>query len=181
VFYLTVNLYHRALYVLRNYRYLGKLEEEIREQLKISAESVAFTRESTFYWGDRGALLGAVKWVSQNTVLASSLSEVSDYLANATAEKGGGKFVMAHLKDDPLCDQKIKDMKASVWCVPLESDHDEPGQCIITGRTVERRSVIAKAYLREFLSCEELRAMRINDGSASLQLSSAWATANKLR
>ncbi len=63
VFYLIVSLYHRALYVLRNYRYLGELEHEIREQLKLSPDSVAFTRESTFYWSDRAPLLGAIKWV----------------------------------------------------------------------------------------------------------------------
>lgn len=63
VFYLMVNLYHRALYVLRNYRYLGALESEIRQQLGLPAEAVSFTRESTFYWSDRPPLLGAVKWV----------------------------------------------------------------------------------------------------------------------
>src|SRR5690349_2621813 len=34
-----------------------------------------------------------------NTVLANSLEEVESILKNATAEKGGGKFVMAHIKD----------------------------------------------------------------------------------
>jgi hypothetical protein len=63
VFYLIVNLYHRALYVLRNYRYLGELEREIRSELNLPPASIAFTRESTFYWGDRAPLLGAVKWV----------------------------------------------------------------------------------------------------------------------
>ena len=62
VFYLVVNLYHRALYVLRNYRYLAALEREIREQLEASPESVAFTRESGFYWSDRAFLQSAVKW-----------------------------------------------------------------------------------------------------------------------
>jgi hypothetical protein len=33
VFYLMVNLYHRALYVLRNYSYLSKVEDEIRQHL----------------------------------------------------------------------------------------------------------------------------------------------------
>src|SRR5712692_6154591 len=62
VFYLMVNLYHRALYVLRNYRYLGALEREIRKQLGLEAESCSFTRESSFYWSDRPPLLGGVKW-----------------------------------------------------------------------------------------------------------------------
>ena len=64
VFYLMVNLYHRALYVLRNYSYLSNLEQEIRQHLSLAEGTVSFTRESTFYWGGRhGSLLGFVKWV----------------------------------------------------------------------------------------------------------------------
>jgi hypothetical protein len=61
IFFLMVNLFHRALYVLRNYAYLGALEKEIRELLELKAE-VAFTRESGFYWDNRPKLLGTVKW-----------------------------------------------------------------------------------------------------------------------
>ncbi len=63
IFYLTVNLYHRARYVLRNYAYLSALESEIRQQLALPATTVAFTRESTFYWGNRDFFSGAVKFV----------------------------------------------------------------------------------------------------------------------
>jgi hypothetical protein len=62
VFYLVVNLYHRALYVLRNYRYLAVLEQEIRAQLGLASGSIAFTREGSFYWSDRVFLQSAVKW-----------------------------------------------------------------------------------------------------------------------
>jgi len=62
VFYLMVNLFHRALYVLRNYAYLGALEDEIRDSMRLNTTSVAFTRESTFYWHDRPRLLSTVKW-----------------------------------------------------------------------------------------------------------------------
>ena len=62
VFYLVVNLYHRAPYVLRNYRYLAGLEKEIRQQIEAPAESIAFTREGNFYWSDRASLQSAVKW-----------------------------------------------------------------------------------------------------------------------
>ncbi len=65
VFYLVVNLNHRASYVLRNYRYLAGLEQEIRSRLNLHRTSVAFSRESTFYWSDRkrSRVWGAVKWV----------------------------------------------------------------------------------------------------------------------
>lgn len=63
VFYLMVNLFHRALYILRNYRYLGMLESEIREALKLKDADHAFTRESRFYWANRPWALGTVKYV----------------------------------------------------------------------------------------------------------------------
>ncbi|MBZ5580417.1 MAG: proline--tRNA ligase [Acidobacteriia bacterium] len=81
-----------------------------------------------------------------NTVLANSMGEVEQILADVTAEKGGGKFVMAHLKDNPACDARLKEFKATVRCIPLTDAYDGPGKCIVTGEPVDRRAVIAKAY-----------------------------------
>jgi len=63
IFYLMVNLHHRSHYVLRNYQYLGKLELEIRRALELDDHSVAFSRESSFYWDHRNWGNAAVKWV----------------------------------------------------------------------------------------------------------------------
>jgi prolyl-tRNA synthetase len=84
--------------------------------------------------------------LKSNTVTADSLEEVRDILDAVTAEKGGGKFVMAHLKDDPANDARIKEFKATVRNIPLADEYDGPGKCILTGEAVERRVVIAKAY-----------------------------------
>ena len=81
-----------------------------------------------------------------NTVVANSLQEVQSILADVTAEKGGGKFVMAHVKDDLGCDAQLKEFKATVRNIPLVDEFDGPGKCIITGESVDRRVVIAKAY-----------------------------------
>ncbi|PWU06412.1 MAG: proline--tRNA ligase [Terriglobia bacterium] len=81
-----------------------------------------------------------------NTVPANSMAEVESILAEVTAEKGGGKFVMAHLKDDPECDARLKEFKATVRNIPLTDECDGPGKCILTGESVDRRVVIAKAY-----------------------------------
>ncbi len=81
-----------------------------------------------------------------NTVLASSIEEVESILKDVTAEKGGGKFVMAHLKDDPRCDLRMKEFKATIRCIPVVDEYDGPGKCIVTGEQVDRRVVIAKAY-----------------------------------
>lgn len=84
--------------------------------------------------------------LKKNTVLANSIEEVEEILREVTAEKGGGKFVMAHVKDDPACDARMKEFKATVRCIPLVDEYDGPGKCIVTGETVDRRVVIAKAY-----------------------------------
>jgi prolyl-tRNA synthetase len=81
-----------------------------------------------------------------NTVMANSMAEVESILGGVTAEKGGGKFVMAHLKDDPACDARLKEFKATVRNIPLVDEFDGAGKCILTGDTVDRRVAIAKAY-----------------------------------
>jgi prolyl-tRNA synthetase len=81
-----------------------------------------------------------------NCIKAESIGEVEAILHEVTAEKGGGKFVMAHLKDDARCDARLKEFKATVRCIPLIDEFDGPGDCIVTGEPVAQRVVIAKAY-----------------------------------
>jgi prolyl-tRNA synthetase len=88
----------------------------------------------------------AKKRLDDNTVLANSIEEVEEILKPVTAERGGGKFVMAHMKDDSRCDARVKEFKATIRCIPLVDRYDGPGKCIVTGEPVDRRVVIAKAY-----------------------------------
>ncbi len=88
----------------------------------------------------------AKKRLQDNTVLANSIEEVEEILRPVTAERGGGRFVMAHMKDDARCDARVKEFKATVRCIPQVDRFDGPGKCIVTGETVDRRVVIAKAY-----------------------------------
>lgn len=63
IFFLTVNLFHRSLYVLRNFAYLGALERELRIALEIEPHDLAFSREGDFYWKDRPQMLATNKYV----------------------------------------------------------------------------------------------------------------------
>jgi len=84
--------------------------------------------------------------MKQRTAVANSMQEVESILSEVTAEKGNGQFVMAHLADDPACDARIKELKASVRCIPLTDEYDGPGKCLVTGQPVGCRVVVAKAY-----------------------------------
>lgn len=63
IFYLMQRLYSTNLSVLRNYLYLGKMEDEIRAELQLTAKKVSFTREGNFYWGRRSLAQKISKWL----------------------------------------------------------------------------------------------------------------------
>ncbi len=115
--------------------------KEVIPQTELAAR-VAATLEAM----QKDMFVRAKQRLADNTVIANSLEEVRAILDDVTAEKGGGKFVMAHLKDDPSNDAAIKEFRASVRNIPLADEYDGAGKCIITGEEVERRVVIAKAY-----------------------------------
>jgi prolyl-tRNA synthetase len=112
----------------------------------LSQSDIAARIPSTLAQMQTDLYAAAKQRLISNTVLANSIAEVESILTEVTAEKGGGKFVMAHLKDDPVCDARLKEFKATVRCIPLVDEFDGPGKCIVTGEPVDRRVVIAKSY-----------------------------------
>ena len=109
-------------------------------------ENIVASVASTLDVMQTDMLAAAKARLKANTVLASSIEEVESILREVTAEKGGGKFVMAHLKDDAACDARLKEFKATVRNIPLVDEYDGAGKCIVTGEEVDRRVVIAKSY-----------------------------------
>ncbi len=110
-------------------------QSDVRPRLAATLESM-----------QRDLLEKARKRLKDDTVIANSIEEVEEILRDATAEKGGGKFVMVHVKDDPMNDARLKEFKATVRNIPLVDEFDGPGECILTGDRVDRRAVVAKAY-----------------------------------
>ncbi|MBV8573262.1 MAG: proline--tRNA ligase [Acidobacteriaceae bacterium] len=112
----------------------------------VAQTSVREKLESTLGAIQKDLYAAAKRRLEDNCVLANSIQEVEDILREVTAEKGGGKFVMAHLKDDPATDARLKEFKATVRNIPMVDNYDGPGACVVTGEQVPQRVVIAKAY-----------------------------------
>ncbi len=72
--YLMINLHHRAATVRRNYLYINDLEGEIRDRLEVAPDSVAFTRESTYYRAHRPAIYTLIKWTYALVLLVMVLA-----------------------------------------------------------------------------------------------------------
>jgi prolyl-tRNA synthetase len=116
------------------------------DRRQVAIPSVAEKLQELLGEMQNSMFLAAKQRMQANTVLANSIAEVQSILNHVTAEKGGGKFVMAHVKDDPRCDERMKEFKATIRCIPLVDEYDGPGKCIVTGEPADRRAVIAKAY-----------------------------------
>jgi len=117
----------------------GAKEPIAQAELKTRVEATLNAMQKELY-------AAAKQRLKTNTVVANSMEEIESILRDVTAEKGGGKFVMAHLKDDAACDARLKAFKATVRNIPQVDEYDGPGKCIVTGETVDRRVVVAKAY-----------------------------------
>jgi prolyl-tRNA synthetase len=80
-------------------------------------------------------------------VRIDSLKEFEAYFTPKTEERPElhGGFAHSHFVDSPEMDEKLKALKVTVRCVPLDAP-DEPGKCIFTGQPSAKRGVFAKAY-----------------------------------
>jgi len=81
----------------------------------------------------------AISFRKNNTHRADTWDEMIDILEN----KGG--FVLAHWDGTVESEEKIKETKATIRCIPINGE-DEEGQCIVSGKPSSRRVVIARAY-----------------------------------
>jgi len=81
----------------------------------------------------------AFNFRSENTHRVDTWEELVDVLDN----KGG--FAMAHWDGTVESENKIKETKATIRCIPHDYE-EELGKCIVSGKPSRQRVVIAKAY-----------------------------------
>jgi prolyl-tRNA synthetase len=81
----------------------------------------------------------AINFRKENTYKVNSWDEMVDVLDN----KGG--FVLAHWDGSKESEDKIKETKATIRCIPLNAEKEE-GKCIVSGKPSPHRVLIAKAY-----------------------------------
>jgi prolyl-tRNA synthetase len=64
---------------------------------------------------------------------------------NAEQPEIHGGLAYSHFAESPELDEKLKELKVTIRCVPLDGE-GESGKCIFTGQPSSRRGVFAKAY-----------------------------------
>ncbi|MCP4312515.1 MAG: proline--tRNA ligase [Bacteroidetes bacterium] len=81
----------------------------------------------------------ALNFRTESTHKVDTWEELVDVLEN----KGG--FAMAHWDGTVESENKIKETKASIRCIPFDAEEEE-GKCIVSGKPSKYRVIIAKAY-----------------------------------
>jgi len=81
------------------------------------------------------------------SVRIDNLKEFEVYFTPKNAEQPEihGGLAYSHFVESPEMDEKLKELKVTVRCIPLNGE-EEPGKCIFTGQPSKRRAVFAKAY-----------------------------------
>jgi prolyl-tRNA synthetase len=81
----------------------------------------------------------ALRFREQHTFKANTWEEMVDILEN----RGG--YVLAHWDGTRETEDRIKETRATIRCIPLEGEM-ESGKCIVSGKPSRQRVLIAKAY-----------------------------------
>jgi prolyl-tRNA synthetase len=95
----------------------------------------------------RGLFDRALAHRERHSTRLGSRGEVVEFFERP-AEQGSavqGGFAHVHVADDPAVAEAFDPLKVTVRCMPLE-ENDDPGTCIVTGRPVTGRSVLARSY-----------------------------------
>ncbi|MCA9229804.1 MAG: proline--tRNA ligase [Planctomycetales bacterium] len=78
---------------------------------------------------------------SEATVKIDTLADFEAFFADSAP----GGLAYCHFVDGPAMEAKLKELKVTARCVPIDCD-EEAGKCIFSGQTSLRRGVFARAY-----------------------------------
>ena len=89
----------------------------------------------------------AARLRDEHTRRIDDFAEFAAYFTPKRAEQPEihGGLAYCHFAEGPEMDEKLKELKVTIRCVPLDGDQ-ESGTCIFTGKPSRRRGVFAKAY-----------------------------------
>lgn len=127
--------------------FLGRRDLPAKEKKGVPRKEVIATIGNILNEMQANLLNKAEAFQKAHTQNIDSFDDFVEYFKPKNEDKPEihGGFAMAHWADDPSVNEKLKDLKVTARCIPLEGDNT-PGKCIFTGRASKKRIVFAKAY-----------------------------------
>ena len=122
-----------------------------KERTSVPIDRFAATAADLLDEIQQGLFDRAKEFRDRRSVRLDSLEAVREFFGADGEGKGEAKgpakggFAHVHVADDPAVPTALDPLKVTVRCVPMDGD-DEPGTCVVTGKPVSRRSVLARSY-----------------------------------
>ena len=129
----------------------GKLfpgrRDGVKYETKPTPEEFVANIAKTLAEMQQGLFDRAAKLRDEATVKIDSLAEFEKFFTpkNADNPEIHGGLAYCHFVDSPEIEEKLKELKVTVRCVPLDGE-TEAGTCIFTGKPSTKRGVFAKSY-----------------------------------
>ena len=128
---------------------LTRRDRPPRERVALPVDGFATRVPSLLEEIQRGLFDRAAAFRAARTVEIDSQADLTARFADEPGRGGSGEgqggFVLAHVADDPAVAAVCGPLGVTVRCIPMDGP-DQPGRCLVTGRPVARRSVLARAY-----------------------------------
>ncbi|QDT75401.1 proline--tRNA ligase [Lacipirellula limnantheis] len=129
----------------------GKLfparRDGVKYETKPTPEEFVASIAKTLAEMQQGLFDRAAKLRDEATVKIDTLAEFEKFFTpkNADNPEIHGGLAYCHFVDSPEIEEKLKELKVTVRCVPLDGE-SEAGTCIFTGKPSTKRGVFAKSY-----------------------------------
>ncbi len=127
--------------------FLGRRDQAPKQKSGVPRGQFVATVADTLAGMQQALFDRALKLRESVTVRIDTLDEFTAFFTPKNEEKPEihGGLALCHFVDCPEVQEKLKDMKVTIRCLPLDGP-EEPGKCIFTGQPSARRAVFAKAY-----------------------------------
>jgi len=127
--------------------FMGRRDKGPKEKSGVPRDEFIATVGQTLGEIQQAMFDRALKLREDNTVKIDSMGEFEEFFTPKNKKKPEihGGLALSHFVDVPEVEEKLKKLKVTARCIPLDGD-DEPGTCLFTGQPSKRRAVFAKAY-----------------------------------
>jgi prolyl-tRNA synthetase len=124
---------------------LFRRDRGVKERETLSLDALVDSAPQLLEGLQQGLFEAARSLRERHSVRLESLDGLRDFFGVQGGSEAAGGFAHVHVADDPAVAGVLDPLKVTVRCIPMEGE-DEPGRCLVTGRPVARRSIVARAY-----------------------------------
>jgi prolyl-tRNA synthetase len=126
---------------------VSRRDKEPQDKLSVEINQLSHSISMILEEIQENLLSSAQNFQQENTKDINSFDEFRAFFTpdNVKNPEIHGGFASCYALDDPEIEEKIKPLKVSARCIPMEQEKTQ-GKCIFTGKNTDKKIIFAKAY-----------------------------------